>query len=93
MLTQINLPKKYDGDPVTKRLWLQSRRDSKGNVIPAGQTRSITVANLHIMIDALRIMAPRAWHLLHTPEYAKGAELLVRYLLVTVAEAFAPSLM
>lgn len=91
MLTHFNLPKQYDGDPVTKRLWLQSRRSGDGETIPAGQARTFTLANVRIALDALWVIAPRAWGHFRTPEYAEGVRMLVEYLLVMVLVAILPS--
>lgn len=92
MLTKFTLPKQYDGDPVTKRLWLQSRRDGSGDAIPAGRARTFTLANVRIALDALWLLAPRAFNLLRAPEYADRVRQLLEYLLVIVVSALLPSL-
>lgn len=90
MLTHFTLPKEHDGDPLTKRLWLQSRRHGD-EVIPAGQARTVTLANLRIAFDAVVLLAPRAWNLLRSPEYAEGVRLLLEYLLIMTVYAVLPS--
>lgn len=92
MLTKFTLPKQYDGNPVTKRLWLQSRRNGTGEIIPAGQARGFTLANIRIGLDALWILIPRLFDLLRSPEYGDGLRLFFEYFSLTVASALLPSL-
>lgn len=92
MLTKFTLPPAgADEVPLSKTLWLQSRRSKDGKFLPAGQARAFNIANLCIAAKAVRLIAKRVVAAARDPENFEGVSLLAEHAALLVVQALLPS--
>lgn len=89
LFSTFTLPKRYDSLPLLTRLWLHSRQVTTGadpEFRKAGLPRPLTVANLKLSADILRIVIPRIWASTRRDHLVR----LVIHLLYLIIEGVSP---